>query len=122
MAKRRHGTPGRYAIIAAALLCIALGALTACGRKEEPTETQLGIDGYVYVPRLLDTSAVDTYGNKYMKIDYLKVVGNNLYYLRRDEGYDSTLERIPLPEGAEMPGLQGIDRSEERRVGKECGR
>ena len=63
MAKRRHGTPGRYAIIAAMLLCIALGALTACGRKEEPTETQLGIDGYVYVPRLLDTSAVDTYGS-----------------------------------------------------------
>ena len=108
MAKRRHGTPGRYAIIAA-LLCIALGALTACGRKEEPTETQLGIDGYVYVPRLLDTSAVDTYGNKYMKIDYLKVVGNNLYYLHRDEGSGSTLERIPLPEEAEMPGLQGID-------------
>ena len=116
MAKRRHGTPGRYAIIAAALLCIALGALTACGRKEEPTETQLGIDGYVYVPRLLDTSAVDTYGNKYMKIDYLKVVGNNLYYLRRDEGYDSTLERIPLPEGAEMPGLQGIDFSAGERL------
>ena len=108
MAKRRHGTPGRYAIIAA-LLCIVLGALTACGRKEEPTETQLGIDGYVYVPRLLDTSAVDTYGNKYMKIDYLKVVGNNLYYLHRDEGSGSTLERIPLPEEAEMPGLQGID-------------
>ena len=115
MAKRRHGTPGRYAIIAA-LLCIILGALTACGRKEEPTETQLGIDGYVYVPRLLDTSAVDTYGNKYMKIDYLKVVGNNLYYLRRDEGYDSTLERIPLPEGAEMPGLQGIDFSAGERL------
>ncbi len=108
MAKREHGAPGRYAIIAA-LLCIALGALTACGRKEEPTETQLGIDGYVYVPRLLDTSAVDTYGNKYMKIDYLKVVGNNLYYLHRDEGSGSTLERIPLPEEAEMPGLQGID-------------
>ena len=108
MAKRRHGTPGRYAIIAA-LLCIVLGALTACGRKEEPTETQLGIDGYVYVPRLLDTSAVDTYGNTYMKIDYLKVVGNNLYYLHRDEGSGSTLERIPLPEEAEMPGLQGID-------------
>ena len=115
MAKRRHGTPGRYAIIAA-LLCIILGALTACGRKEEPTETQLGIDGYVYVPRLLDTSAVDTYGNKYMKIDYLKVVGNNLYYLRRDEGYDSTLERIPLPEGAEMSGLQGIDFSAGERL------
>ena len=116
MAKRRHGAPGRYAIIAAALLCIALGALTACGRKEEPTETQLGIDGYVYVPRLLDTSAVDTYGNTYMKIDYLKVVGNNLYYLRRDEGYDSTLERIPLPEGAEMSGLQGIDFSAGERL------
>ena len=115
MAKRRHGTPGRYAIIAA-LLCIVLGALTACGRKEEPTETQLGIDGYVYVPRLLDTSAVDTYGNTYMKIDYLKVVGNNLYYLRRDEGYDSTLERIPLPEGAEMSGLQGIDFSAGERL------
>nr|WP_302601320.1 hypothetical protein [uncultured Acetatifactor sp.] len=115
MAKRRHGTPGRYAIIAA-LLCIILGALTACGRKEEPTETQLGIDGYVYVPRLLDTSAVDTYGNTYMKIDYLKVVGNNLYYLRRDEGYDSTLERIPLPEGAEMSGLQGIDFSAGERL------
>ena len=115
MVKRRHGAPGRYAIIAA-LLCIALGALTACGRKEELTETQLGIDGYVYVPRLLDTSAVDTYGNTYMKIDYLKVVGNNLYYLRRDEGYDSTLERIPLPEGAEMSGLQGIDFSAGERL------
>ena len=115
MVKRRHGAPGRYAIIAA-LLCIVLGALTACGRKEEPTETQLGIDGYVYVPRLLDTSAVDTYGNTYMKIDYLKVVGNNLYYLRRDEGYDSTLERIPLPEGAEMSGLQGIDFSAGERL------
>ena len=76
MEKRRYGTPGRYAIIAA-LLCIVLGALTACGRKEEPTETQLGIDGYVYVPRLLDTSAVDTYGNTYRKIACLKVLGNN---------------------------------------------
>nr|WP_302601319.1 hypothetical protein [uncultured Acetatifactor sp.] len=107
MAKRRHGTPGRYAIIAA-LLCIILGALTACGRKEEPTETQLGIDGYVYVPRLLDTSAVDTYGNTYRKIACLKVLGNSLYYLRNEES-GSTLERISLPEGAEMPGLQRID-------------
>ena len=73
MAKREHGAPGRYAIIAG-LLCIALGALTACGRKEEPTETQLGIDGYVYVPRLLDTSAVDTYGNTYRKIACLNVM------------------------------------------------
>ena len=118
MAKREHGAPGRYAIIAA-LLCIILGALTACGRKEEPTETQLGIDGYVYVPRLLDTSAVDTYGNKYMKIDYLKVVGNDLYYLCRDVESDSTLERlerIPIPDGAEMPGLQGIDFSAGERL------
>ena len=107
MAKREHGAPGRYAIIAA-LLCIALGALTACGRKEEPTETQLGIDGYVYVPRLLDTSAVDTYGNTYRKIACLKVLGNSLYYLRNEES-GSTLERIQLPEGAEMPGLKGID-------------
>ncbi|WP_300713968.1 hypothetical protein [uncultured Acetatifactor sp.] len=49
--------------VISALLCLVLGALTACGRKEEPAETRLGIDGYVYVPRLLDTSAVDTYGS-----------------------------------------------------------
>ena len=79
MAKRRHGAPGRYAIIAAALLCIALGALTACGRKEEPTETQLGIDGYVYVPRLIYTSADEpasageTDGNTFNKVHSLKV-------------------------------------------------
>ncbi len=107
MAKREHGAPGRYAIIAA-LLCIALGALTACGRKEELTETQLGIDGYVYVPRLLDTSAVDTYGNTFMKVHSLKVLGNNLYYYHAAESGGS-LERLSLPEESAMPGVQGMD-------------
>ncbi len=115
MAKRRHWTPGRYAIIAAALLCIALGALTARGRKEEPTETQLGIDGHIYVPRLLDTSAVDTYGNTFMKVHSLKVLGNNLYYYHAAESGGS-LERLPLPEESAMPGVQGIDFGEGERL------
>ena len=114
MAKRRHGTPGRYAIIAAALLCIALGALTACGRKEEPTETQLGIDGYVYVPRLIYTSADEpasageTDGNTFNKVHSLKVLGNYLYYFRSTESR-RILERLPLPEESAMPGVQGMD-------------
>ena len=115
MAKRRHGTPGRHAIIAAALLCIVLGALAACGRKEELTETQLGIDGYVYVPRLLDTSAVDTYGNTFNEVYNLKVLGNILYYFRSTESR-RILERLPLPEESAMPEVQGMDFNEGERL------
>jgi len=97
----------RYGFTAGLVFIVALSLLTACAGKEEPVVTQIGIDGYVYVPRWLKTASQD-WATRLYNIYDMQMAGSFLYYTQWTD-YGQEIKRVSLPEEAQASELEVLD-------------